>query len=666
MTDFKTISTLGCGCASFLADTLEAAGHKLIQRRNFFKLSIGTAGLLAATHSMTLVGNASTNQTANQISSASRQPIATATGNAADTIYFGGPIVTMVADGNYVEALAVKAGKIIAAGSLDSMESLKGAHTKMVDLAGRCLMPGFIDPHSHVVMQSAKFAVANLDPYPIGEVKSIEDIQRILRDEIATKNIAPGKWVLGWGYDDTAPAGMRHPLKEDLDAVSTEHPILLVHISNHLCACNSLLLEQAGITASTPDPESGRIQRKPGTQEPNGVLEESALLLIAGKLPTPTPEKAIELIEAGMQYYAAAGITTAQDGSTGKGAAALLEAMANAGKLPIDVVSYPLFEAVDDAVLDQVVADLDQLRSVGGTTRRFRRGGIKLVVDGSIQGYTAFLSQPYYVQPGETAPTPDKCVDQNTEHLFVSPQTDVNSPQESTATTNAYRGYLNMKLEDVTTWVQRCDARNVPFLAHTNGDAATDILIEAIETARAGKPRPDLRTTVIHAQTIREDQMDFAAAQGLVPSFFPIHITYWGDRHRDIFLGPERAVRISPAKSALNRNMKFTLHHDAPIAGIGMLPVAAAAVNRVTSSGQLLGPDQRVTAFEALRAITADAAWQYFEEDRKGTLEVGKLADLVILSADPLAEDPMKMADIKVLETVKEGQTVYQSETTTM
>jgi predicted amidohydrolase YtcJ len=181
-----------------------------------------------------------------------------------------------------------------------------------------------------------------------------------------------------------------------------------------------------------------------------------------------------------------------------------------------------------------------------------------------------------------------------------------------------------------------------------------------VKVARSGQPRPDLRLTIIHAQTIREDQLDFAAAQGLVPSFFPIHITYWGDRHRDIFLGPERAARISPAKSALNRNMKFTLHHDAPIAGIGMLPVAAASVNRVTSSGQLLGADQRVTAFEALRAITADAAWQYFEEDRKGTLEVGKLADLVILSADPLAEDPMKMGDIEVLETIKEDRTIFR------
>jgi predicted amidohydrolase YtcJ len=656
MTDFKALP-FGCGCASFLGDTLEAAGHQLVQRRNFLKLSMGTAALITTTHYMTVGGSAATGQT----TTAKGPRSVAAAGDAADTIYFGGPIVTMVADGDRVEALAVKGGTIMATGSLASIRALQGPDTAMVDLAGNCLMPGFIDPHSHVVMQSAKFAVANLDPYPIGEVKTIEDIQRILREYIEATQPAPGTMVIGWGYDDTAPAGMRHPLKEDLDAVSTEHPILLVHISNHLCACNSLLLEQAGITADTPDPEGGRIQRQPGSNEPNGVLEELAMLSVVKLVPTPTPEKAMELIEAGLAYYAAAGITTAQDGATGKGAAMLLEAMAEAGKLPIDVVSYPLYKGVDEATMNQIVADLDRLQS-GSSSQRFRRGGVKLAVDGSLQGYTAFLSEPYYVQPGATAPTPDKCSDQNAEHVFISADSDLNGLEADADAGNDYRGYANMTPEEVIDWVQRCDAANVPFLAHTNGDGATDILIEAVDTVRGDNPRPELRTVIIHAQAIREDQLDFAAAQGLVPSFFPIHIPYWGDRHRDIFLGPERADRISPAKSALNRNMKFTLHHDAPIAGIGMLPVAAASVNRVTSSGRPLGFDQRITAFEALRAITADAAWQYFEEDRKGTLEVGKLADLVVLAADPLAIDPVAMGDIAVLETIKEGQTVFRAQ----
>jgi predicted amidohydrolase YtcJ len=217
-----------------------------------------------------------------------------------------------------------------------------------------------------------------------------------------------------------------------------------------------------------------------------------------------------------------------------------------------------------------------------------------------------------------------------------------------------------MTQEQIDRWVKRCDDHNIQLQVHTNGDAATDMLIKAVAKLRADRPRPDLRTTIIHAQTMREDQLDFSAKQGLTPSFFPIHVYFWGDRHRDLFLGPERAARIDPARSALDRKLKITLHHDAPIAGIEMLKVAWSAVNRVTTSGKLLGPEERITPFEALRAITADAAWQNFEEDRKGTLEAGKLADMVVLSDDPLRVDPMLIQDIKVMQTIKEGETVFQ------
>jgi predicted amidohydrolase YtcJ len=223
-----------------------------------------------------------------------------------------------------------------------------------------------------------------------------------------------------------------------------------------------------------------------------------------------------------------------------------------------------------------------------------------------------------------------------------------------------HRGYPNMTLDETVKYLRLADKAGVPVLAHTNGDAATDLLIEAVRQARGDQPRPELRTVIIHAQTMREDQLNFAANNGLVPSFFPIHVQFWGDRHRDIFLGPERATRIDPARSALDRGMKITLHHDAPIASIDILNVVSSAVNRRTTSGNVLGPKERITPYEALRGVTKDAAWQYFEEHRKGTLEPGKLADMVILSADPLAIDPMKISSITVLETIKDGKTVYQ------
>ena len=296
-----------------------------------------------------------------------------------------------------------------------------------------------------------------------------------------------------------------------------------------------------------------------------------------------------------------------------------------------------------------------------GLAGRLRLGGVKLTVDGSIQGYTAFLSQPYHVQPDNATLTPDKCDTEQAERIFVSPENESFHPDLSLGADEGHRGYASMTQEQIENWLKRCDDNGIQVQVHTNGDGATDMLIKAVEKVRAEKPRSDLRTTIIHAQTMRDDQLDFSATHGLTPSFFPIHVYFWGDRHRDLFLGPQRAARIDPARSALDRKIKMTLHHDAPIAGIEMLKVVWAAVNRVTTGGQLLGPEERITPFEALRAITSDAAWQNFEEDRKGTLENGKLADLVILSDDPLSVDPMAIKDIRVLQTIKEGETVYKA-----
>jgi predicted amidohydrolase YtcJ len=627
----------GCGCTPTLfTSMIENAGLEL-SRRQFIKDVTAVSGMLA------VGGLASSALTGCKTASS---------GTKADTIFHGGPILTMVADGDRSEALAVKDGAIQAVGTLKEVMKLKGSGTNVVDLGGKCLMPGFIDPHSHLVMQSVKFSTANLDPKPIGEAGSIADIQRILRDWIEQKQIEPGKWVIGWGYDDTGIEEKRHPNRDDLDAVSTEHPILLMHISSHLMTGNSRMLKETGINAETKDPDGGVIQRIPGSKEPNGVLEENAMYLVLKSLPMPTPERAMEMIAEGLRFYAAAGITTAQDCATFKGTWHLLEAVAQKGLLPIDVITWPMYKGVDDAAFDAIVARRD-------TPGRLRLGGIKLVVDGSIQGYTAFLSQPYHVQPDNVEPTATKCNTEPAERIFVSPENESIAAGSMAPSVEGHRGYASMTQEQIDDWMKRCDDAGIQVQVHTNGDAATDMLINAVKKVRADKPRPDLRTTIIHAQTMRDDQLDFSAKNGLTPSFFPIHVNFWGDRHHDLFLGPERAARINPARSALDRNLKITLHHDAPIAGIEMLQVAWAAVNRVTTSGKELGPEERITTFEALRAITADAAWQNFEEDRKGTLEAGKLADLVVLSENPLTIDPVKIKDIQVLETIKEGNTIY-------
>ena len=632
---------IGCGCRPTLfLDIIENAGLELSRRE--FITGAGAAG------GMLVLGGL--------VSSAFASSKALSKDAKADAIYHGGPILTMTKDGDRAEALAVQNGHIMAVGTLAEVNAAKGPDTKLIDLGGKTLMPGFFDPHSHLVMQSVKFSTANLDPKPIGEAGSISDIQRILRDWIKQKQIQPGKWVIGWGYDDTGIEEQRHPNRYDLDAVSTEHPILLMHISGHLMTGNSRMLEEIDINAETKDPEGGKVQRKPDNSEPNGVLEENAMYLVLKKLPMPTPELAMAMIEDGLRFYAEAGITTAQDCATFKGTWHLLAAMEQKGRLPIDVITWPVYTGIDDAAFNAIVAKR-------GATGRLRLGGVKLTVDGSIQGYTAFLSQPYHVQPGNVAHTADKCDTEQAERIFISAENEPHKEGPPQASIEGHRGYASMTQEQVDRWLKRCDDNGIQVQVHTNGDGATDMLIKAVEKVRAKKPRPDLRTTIIHAQTMRDDQLDFATKHGLTPSFFPIHVYFWGDRHRDLFLGPERAARIDPARSALDRKLKITLHHDAPIAGIEMLKVAWAAVNRVTTSGKLLGPVERITPFEALRAITADAAWQSFEENRKGTLEKGKLADMVILSDDPLRVDPMAIKDIRIVQTIKEGETVYLAKT---
>jgi predicted amidohydrolase YtcJ len=496
--------------------------------------------------------------------------------------------------------------------------------------------------------------VVNLDPDPIGDVKNIADIQRKLRERIDEQKIEPGGWVFGWGYDDTGVAEQRHPTRDDLDAVSTDHPIVLMHISSHLMTSNSKALEVAGVTSDTPDPEGGRVQRREGGNEPNGVMEEKAMGLLLAKVPGMAPERALEVLQNGLKKYAEAGITTAQEGAALPPMLKLLEAGDKAGMLPIDVVSYPVYLTLDDATIGEIA-------KTWKTPARYRMGGIKLVLDGSIQGYTAYLSRPYHVQPGGRDLLAECTCDSDTGLRLVlgSEYEKEGTHNHEHSTGSDYRGYENMTVEEIVTFLRKADDAGIPVIAHCNGDAAVDDLIEALNQVRGERPRPDLRTVIIHAQTIREDQLNFAANHGLVPSFFPIHVNFWGDRHRDIFLGPERAARIDPARSALDRGMKFTLHHDAPVAGCDMLGVVSAAVNRLTTSGKQLGPEQAISPYEAFRAITKDAAWQYFEEHRKGTLEAGKFADFVILAEDPFTIDQRKIGDIVVLETIKEGRTVF-------
>jgi predicted amidohydrolase YtcJ len=539
----------------------------------------------------------------------------------AETIYTG-RIITMAPTAPAAEAVAVAGGRIVAVGSRAAVMRHRTDGTRVVELGTAALLPGFIDAHGHVTATASTLSLADLSAPPVGEVRNIADLQAALRRFIAERRLAPGTVVVGRGYDDAQLAERRHPDRDDLDAVSTDHPILIAHVSGHLAAANSAMLRLAGIDAAAADPDGGVIRRRPGSREPNGVLEESAFSLARGKIPLPGPEDALKDLSLALRYYASMGVTSVQDGALVPPMRALLDEAARRDMLDIDVVTYQIWTPVG--------LDLRKFVSAKAYERGLKHYGIKLILDGSPQGKTAFLSKPYRVPPP-------------------------GQPQ-------GYVGYPTLPAEAVQRAISEAAARGIPVLAHANGDAAAQMLIDAVAAVRQADPavRPDV--VMIHAQTVRDDQLDRMAALGIRPSFFVGHTFFWGDWHREETLGPERADRISPTRSALDRGLDFTLHTDTPVVPPDMLRTLWSATTRRSRSGDILGPMQRLTTLEALAGITLNAARQQGDGSSKGSIEVGKQADFVVLSADPLAADPENLREIKVLETISRGRSVWRAE----
>lgn len=533
----------------------------------------------------------------------------------ADTLYVGKHILTMDDQSADATAVAIRGEKIVWVGK---REAWQGEAVNVVELDDRALLPGLIDAHGHLVFLARTVSLANVASPPVGAVVTIASLQEIMRSYIRDRHIAPGEWVVGMGYDDSLIEEQRHPDRDDLDAVSTDHPIALIHVSGHLTTANSLALEQAGITADTRNPPGGVIRRRPGSTEPNGVLEETATAPLRGFYLGGEGISA-EDIDKALYTYASHGVTTVQDGAASWEIYDMLANIDATQGLPLDVVVYPQGMDAAFALRDDV--------PLGEYRGRLKFAGIKLVLDGSPQGKTAYLSQPYEVVP-EGLP-------------------------------DDYRGYPTISQEAVNQRVARFIAAGVPMLVHCNGDAAAEMLIDALEAVQEEAPLGDHRTVMIHAQTVREDQLDRMASLGIVPSYFSAHTFYWGDWHRDSVLGVERASRISPTRTTLERGMPFTVHNDAPIVPPDMIRLLWATTNRITRSGQVLGETQRISTLEAIRAVTMNAAYQNFEEDIKGSITPGKQADLVILSRNPLQMASEDLLELHVVETISRGVSVY-------
>jgi hypothetical protein len=541
----------------------------------------------------------------------------------ADTVYTGGPILTMNDAQPNAEAVAVKDGKIIAVGSLADIFPHQDETTEVFELDGRAMLPGFVDSHGHVVMGGLQALSANLLSPPDGAVTDIANLQATLIEwaEANAEVVDQVNMIVGFGYDNAQLAELRHPTRQDLDAVSEDIPVIIVHQSGHLGVANSKALELAGVDASTENPAGG-IFRRDENGVPNGVLEEYAFFAVLIPMISDLGKEGMQAFaRAGSQLWASYGYTTAEDGRSSPEIVDALRVVAAEGDLPIDVIAYPDVLESREFIKENVSLAYDN---------RVRVGGCKLTIDGSPQGFTALRDRPYYDPVGDYSA--------------------------------GYAGYASITMEQVQDAVDWCYENQIQINTHANGEGASDMLIAAIDAAQGKFGTPDIRPVLVHGQFQREDQVDSYKRLGVFPSVYPMHTFYWGDWHRDHTVGPVNAENISPTGWIHERGMMFGTHHDAPVAFPDSMRVLSSTVTRRTRSGDILGPHHRVDVVTALKAMTLWPAWQHFEEDIKGSIEVGKLADFVILSDDPKAVDPETLSTLKVMASIKEDRLIFQAQ----
>jgi hypothetical protein len=533
-------------------------------------------------------------------------------------IFTNGTIFTMDSQNPIVEAVGVKDGLIKCAGSLDQVCSVMPDNSVTVDLELQTMLPSFIDPHGHFPDTGfIELFRADLTSPPRGKCNCLDEIFSQLREKAV--QTPKGEWVMGAGLDETALVEGRLPIRDELDEISTDHPIWVIHASGHCGVANSLALERQGIYDDTPNPSGGRYWRDENGRA-NGYMEGlSAMGDMANTHFLIGKKEFAESFEVTVQEYLSEGVTLAQNSWTAKPLLELFKDFAEMNDPGIDLVLLPISE-------DEPELSKNGLAAQWPASKHITLGPRKILTDGSFLMRTAFLSEAYYTGANER-------------------------PSDY--------GLSYVERDTLFAEVKKLHDMGFQIHSHCNGDASGDMFLDAVETALADNPRKDHRHPLIHGQLMRKDQLTRCAELGVTISFFPAHIYYWGDKHYSEILGPERSQNISPARWAEEAGVRFTIHNDAAVTPTKPLHLIHTAVNRKTLSGRTLGEAQRISVETALRAHTIDAAWQVFQETERGSLEVGKIADFVFLNKNPI-EFSDTIDEIKVNETYRSGKIVWK------
>ena len=544
----------------------------------------------------------------------------TGDGLAADLVVRRANVVTVDPHDTVAQAVAVRNGVIVAVGTDADVDPLVGPGTRVLDLPGKTVTPGFIDSHTHNVhVGEFRYSLKqlNLAAELVPTLGALLDLVR----RRATQ-AAPGAWIGGRNFDPNGMTERRWPTRLELDAAAPAHPVMITIRGGHACVANSRALEAAGIRRDTPDPEGGVIERDPATGELTGVLRDVPSIRAAP--PAATLEELKDGLATINDLYLRLGVTSVHD----------------AGATPRPE-SYRAFrEAVEEGRFKvraylMVYRDFALANDLGLRTGfgddRLRVGAVKLFMDGSIQCFTCAFTEPYLGRGTR-----------GLEGLRYSQEA------ANEAVTEAHRLGWQVAI-------------------HAQGDHGITVAVNAIEHALRTHPRPDPRHRIEHALCVTRADLERMKHLGVIPNFFVFHPWFWGDQHIHDFLGRERADRMVPARTAMDLGLAPCAHSDCPVCTpddpvwpSNPLWGMACAVSRRTRSGDDIGPGERITPLQALRMYTINGAHASFEERIKGSLEVGKLGDMVVLAENPLRTEPWRIKDIAVEATIIGGELVFQ------
>tara|TARA_B100000683_G_scaffold265823_1_gene297296 strand:- start:961 stop:2616 length:1656 start_codon:yes stop_codon:yes gene_type:complete len=526
----------------------------------------------------------------------------------ADLILYNADIITVNPNQPSAEAIAISGDKIIGVGSNEDIMNLSSAYTKKINVGGKIITPGFIDAHSHPA-GAGRSHLRNVDC----DLRSIEEIKNAIFER--SKKTPKGEWISGFKYDDTKTKEKRYINNIDLDEVSPDHPVIITHRGGHTAYVNSLALKIAGIDEKTPDPKGGNIERDLETGNLNGRLLETATYLVEKFIPNQFTrsdyQAGVKLIS---EMLSKSGITSVTDAGTGVKSLQAFEDAYESGELKTRVYCMIRGYAFDEVN--------GSGKKTGYGDEWVRVGAVKLVCDGSISERTARLSKPYIGRPD-------------------------------------YYGIIINNEDEIYEEAIKAHSNDWQIGVHANGDVGIDITLRVFERLQKEKYRKDPRFRIEHCTIINESLVQRIKTLGVIPNPFSTYVYFHGEKMKEY--GKERLENMFAVRSFLDAGIPVTQTSDYPPGPFEPMMAIQSSVTRTDYTGEVWGPSQKISVEEAIKVATINGAYASYEENIKGSIEIGKLADLTILGQDPRETDPMKIIDIPIERTMVGGKWVYES-----